>query len=167
MHTISQRLAREGEILVTFRFRPGRIGLASLVEIIAARQLRGQGSLWSAWLRALELCLRPHQPSSVRVSPGAHLRITSVPRQIAQEFGVRRVEDVTFVRLSGPNCVHRDAIRFGNGRHLLLQRFAEGVAFQVLTDGSGDWDCDREPSEPLELGQPETSPFAGACGRAG
>ena len=166
MHTISQRLAREGEILVTFRFRTGRIGLASLIEIAAARQLRGRGSLWSAWFHALELCLRPHQPPSVRVSPGAHLRITSVPRQIVQEFGVRRVEDVTFVRLSS-SCVHRDAIRFVNGRHLLLQRFAEGVAFQVLTDGSGDWDCDREPSEPLELGQPETSPFAGACGRAG
>uniref|UniRef100_Q01YP5 Uncharacterized protein n=1 Tax=Solibacter usitatus (strain Ellin6076) TaxID=234267 RepID=Q01YP5_SOLUE len=165
MHNMPQRLAREGEILVTYRFRTGRIGLASLIEVTAARQLRGRGSFWSAWLRALELCLRPHQPWSVRVAPGAHLRITSVPRQIAQEFGVRPVEDVTFVRLNGSGFVHRDAIRFGNGRHLLLQLFAVGVAFQVLTDGSEDWDTDRDPSEPLEIGQP--GPLVGTCGRIG
>ncbi len=162
-----QRLARGGEILVTYRFRTGRIGLASLIEIADARRLRGRVSLWSAWLHALELCLHPRQPSSVRVTPGAHLRINSVPRRIAQEFGVRSVADVTFVRLNGSGCLHRDAIRFGNGRHLLLERFNEGVAFQVLTDGSDDWDCDPEPSDPLELVSPETGPCVGTCGRAG
>jgi hypothetical protein len=167
MHTTPQRLAREGEILVTYRFRTGRIGWASLVEIADARVLRGRVSLWSAWLHALELCLHPRQPSLVRVTPGAHLRINSVPRRIAQEFGVRQVADVTFVRLTDSGCLHRDAIRFGNGRHLLLERFNEGVAFQVLTDGSDDWDCDREPSDPLELVSPETGPCVGVGGKAG
>jgi hypothetical protein len=167
MHSMPQRLAREGEILVTYRFRTGHIGLASLIEIADARRLRGRVSLWSVWLHALELCLHPRHPSPVRVSPGAHLRINSVPRRIAQEFGVRPVADVTFVRLDGSGCLHRDAIRFGNGRHLLLEQFNEGVAFQVLTDGSDDWDCDREPSTPLVLVSPETDPCIGACGRAG
>jgi hypothetical protein len=167
MHTMPQRLAREGEILVTYRFRTGRIGLASLIEIADARVLRGRVSLWSSWLHALELCLHPRHPSSVRVSTGAHLRINSVPRRIAQEFGVRLVADVTFVRLNASGCLDRDAIRFGNGRHLLLERFNEGVAFQVLTDGSEDWDCDRQPSDPLELMSPETSPCVGTRGMAG
>jgi hypothetical protein len=147
MHDLSsqempQRLAVEGEVLITYRFRNGMIGLASPVEIAAANILRPQAaqrqSLWSAWKRLLNFFLQPDQTPAVRVHGGSRLRVNSVPDQLLDEFGVGPVEDVTFIRLNFTGRSYRDAIRFRNGRHVLLQSFGEGVPFQVLADGSND-----------------------------
>ncbi len=125
-----QRLAMEGETLITYRFRTGRIGLASPGEISAARQIRGRRSYphGSVPWNSVSI-LRSRPPCAY---PGAHLRINSVPAAIAREFGVGSVEDVTFVALHASACLHGDAIRFGNGRHLLLERFREESLFRCL-----------------------------------
>lgn len=162
-----ERLAVEGEVLVTYRFRSGWIGLASPVEISAVNRLARGRSWWKAWMCHLQLCLHPSQPPVVRVSPGRHLRVNSVPGEIAQEFGVGSVEDVSFIRLSAPKCIYRDAIRFPNGRHVLLQRFKAGISFQVLTDGSGGRAENMDPNTPLKLPVPESGSYASLCGRIG
>jgi hypothetical protein len=167
MYDVLERLAIEGEVLITYRFHTGWIGLASPVEIAAANRIEGRRSLWSAWMRLLEICLQPDRTPSVRVSPGTHLRVNPVPNEIAVEYAVGTIEDVTFVHLAGSGCLHRDAIRFGNGRHVLLQRFREGVVFQVLADGSDDGNRNEEPLEASKLRQPEAGSYSGVCGRVG
>jgi hypothetical protein len=61
---------------------------------------------------------------------------------------------VNFVELSAEGCHLRDAIRFRNGRHVLLQRFGEGIWFEVLADGSIDREPDQEPEESCKLVPP-------------
>jgi hypothetical protein len=143
---VRERLAVKGEILVTYRFRTGSIGLVSPVEIAAAKL--------SIWKRLLHPGLRPGENAAVRVSPGTRLRVNPVRDQICGEFDVSAMEDVTFVELSAEACRYRHAIRFRNGRHVLLQRFGEGVSFKVIADGSNDREADEEPQEPCRLKQP-------------
>jgi hypothetical protein len=145
---VPERLAVKGEVLVTYRFRTGSIGLASPLDFAAAR-----GSAWKRLVRRLK---RIDDTAAVRLFPGTRLRIHSVPEEMSWEFGVGTLEDVTFVEFFNGECRHRHAIRFRNGRHALLQMFGEGVSFQVLADGSNDRQPDDEPQEPLRLTQPET-----------
>jgi hypothetical protein len=154
LHEICERLAVKGEILVTYRFRNRSIGLVSPVEIAAAR-----GPFWK---RLLNLNRRSGENAAVRVSPGTRLRVNAVPDELCWEFGVGASEDVTFVELSAEKCHYRHAIRFRNGRHVLLQRFGEGVSFKVIADGSKDRNPDEEPEEPQRLNQPVAERFAGA-----
>lgn len=151
---VCERLAIKGEVLVTYRFRTGSIGLVSPVEIAAARG--------SAWKRLLNFRRRPGETAAVRVPPGTRLRVNFVPAEMCWEFGVGASEDVTFVELSAEGCHYRHAIRFRNGRHVLLQRFGEGVSFKVIADGSQDRKPNEEPQEPLRLREPKTEWFAGA-----
>jgi hypothetical protein len=145
---VPERLAVKGEVLITYRFRTGSIGLVSPVEFAAARG--------SAWKRLIHRFLRTDATAAVRVSPGTRLKIHSVPDEMSWEFGVGAIEDVTFVELSAEACRHRHAIRFRNGRHALLQMFGEGVSLQVLADGSNGRKPDHEPQEPFRIPQPET-----------
>jgi hypothetical protein len=145
---VPERLAIKGEVLISYCFRTGSIGLASPVEFAAARG--------SAWKRLINRLLRSDETAAVRILPGTRLRVRSVPDDMGWEFGVGAIENVTFVELSAEACRHRHAIRFRNGRHVLLQTFGEGVSFEVLADGSNDRKPDEEPKEPRKLAQPAT-----------
>jgi hypothetical protein len=151
---VIERPAVEGELLLTYRFRNGIIGLAAPSEIGGAKPQRTRRSPWSACLRVLEQFLRQDSTPLVRVRHGTLLRINYVPDEIALEFGVNPIQEVRFVRLDAPACIHRDALRFYHGRHVLLQRFQEGVTFQVLTNGSDDQVSNEGPSETLRLIEP-------------
>ena len=160
-----RRLAVAGEILVTYRFRTGSIGLASPLEM-AAKGVRckigSRRSWWSAWKFRMERLRRPDKAAAVRVSPGTRLRVNSVPNEIRREFGVGATESVNCVQLSEEAGCDRDAIRFRNGRHVLLQRFGEGVWFEVLADGSNDRKPDEDPEVPRKLSEPNMDSHAGA-----
>jgi hypothetical protein len=104
---------------------------------------------------------RPDKSTAVRVPNGTRLRIKCVPNEIRQEFGVDAREHVNCVQL-GAEAGERDAIRFRNGRHVLLQRFGEGVWFEVLADGSHDQKPDEDPEIPCKLSQPDMDSHAGA-----
>jgi hypothetical protein len=159
-----RRVAVAGEILVTYRFRTGSIGLASPLEM-AAKGVRckigSRRSWWSAWKFRMDRLRRPGIAAAVRVSPGTRLRVNSVPSEIRREFGIDAVENVNCVQLGAEAVCDRDAIRFRNGRHVLLQRFGEGVWFEVLADGSQDQKPDEDPEVPYRLSQPVDS-HAGA-----
>jgi hypothetical protein len=153
-----------GEILVTYRFRTGSIGLASPLEMAAKGvqcKIGSRGSWWSAWKFRMDRLRRPDKSTAVRVPNGTRLRIKCVPNEIRQEFGVDAREHVNCVQL-GAEAGERDAIRFRNGRHVLLQRFGEGVWFEVLADGSHDQKPDEDPEIPCKLSQPDMDSHAGA-----
>lgn len=135
---LPNRLAVEGEELVSYRFPTGSIGMASSADLAArtspALEGKKRTSFWVAlkqWLTpAIESCKIP----AVCIPPGTRLRMSGIPHGLKREFGLNSIEEVTFIQLSAEAFHYRDAIMFRNGRRLLLQSLREGVMLQVLPD---------------------------------
>jgi hypothetical protein len=139
---IPNRLAVKGEELLTHRFPTGSVGMASSEEIIArvCRAQQQQSCRKRPWA-AFKLWLYGADVEPVRavcIPPGTNLRMTRIPDDLKRQLGLNAVEDVTFTQLHAEAFQYRDAIRFRNGRHLLLQSFREDVLFQVLSEISDD-----------------------------
>ena len=118
MAHVPNRLATEGEELVVHRFA-GTLGLAPV---------------HSSWKQVL----LPSRLPAVCVPPGARLRLWDITRHLQQRLGVGAIEEVTFVQLSAEAYVYRDAVRFANGRELLLQRLQCGQRADVLSLGGAE-----------------------------
>ena len=137
LHMQPNRLAEEGEQLVSHRFCGHTIGLASPADLKAAadpppKPMTGRWWSWAAikaWLNPPTL--EPKRVPAVCVPPGARLRLHDVPRHLQDELGVGETEDVVFTQLSASEYVHRDGVRFRNGRVVLLQRLNEGQRVNV------------------------------------
>lgn len=146
LHAIPNRLAREGEDLVTHRFPTGSIGLASPLDVMKARAEAGQPEPW--WRRLRDWLnpppVRNERIPAVCIPPGARLAMRDVPQEIQKELGVGADEDVTFVELSASAYRYRDGVRFANGREILLQYLDEGLRFDVLSLGAAE-------ARPVEL----------------
>jgi hypothetical protein len=139
LHAVPNRLAVEGEELVTYRFPTGSIGLASPAELQKANHRAGGRSWWQAlqaWLNPPPL--RIDKVAAVCIPPGARLRMNAVPRDVQKEFGAGPSEEVTFVELSASAYRYRDGIRFANGREILLQYLEEGIPVDVLSLGGSE-----------------------------
>jgi hypothetical protein len=130
---VPNRLAREGEELVTHRFPTGSLGLASPDDLRRATTCspRVKKTLWSA----LKDFFDPPQNNpvcAVCIPPGARLELEGLPARLQHEFGVGPVEQVTFTQLTAAVNSYRDAISFSNGRRLRLQELREGMRVKVL-----------------------------------
>jgi hypothetical protein len=115
---VPNRLAEEGEHLVACRFSTGSMGLKS-----------GDGSLWELWFK---------ETPAVCVPPGARLLLRDIPKDLRCQFDVQATEEVTFVQLSAEAYQYRDAVRFRNGREVLLQRLKWGQRVEILSLCSHD-----------------------------
>ena len=115
---IPNRLAAEGEQLMVFRFPTGALGLTS--------PKTGHWLLWSK------------QTPAVCVPPGARLLLGDIPKSLQRQFDVQTSEEVTFVQLSAEAYQYRDAVRFSNGREVLLQCLRCGQHVEVLSLCSGE-----------------------------
>ena len=111
---LPNRLAVDGETLVVHRF---------------SSYSRGLTSTHRTWKQILFPETRP----AVCVPPGARLRLTNIPEHLRRELGVAASEVVTFVQQSAEAFRYRDAVRFSNGREILLQRLACGQRVEVLS----------------------------------
>lgn len=56
-----------------------------------------------------------------------------IPEYLQREIDVRRTEEVTFTQITASPFRYRDAVRFRNGREILLQRLEEGQRVRVLS----------------------------------
>lgn len=110
---LPNRLAVTGETLVVHRFSSYSRGLTS------AR-------------RTWKQVLFPESRPAVCVPPGARLRLMNIPEHLQRELGVASSEVVTFVQQSAEAFRYRDAVRFANGREILLQRLSCGQRVEVL-----------------------------------
>ena len=110
---IPNRLAAEGEQLMVYRFPTGALGLTSPET--------GRRLLWSK------------QTPAICVPPGARLLLRDIPKDLQQQFDVQATEEVTFVQLSAEAYQYRDAVRFRNGREVLLQLLRCGQHVEVLS----------------------------------
>jgi hypothetical protein len=167
------RLARTGEMLVVHRFTCGAMGLASPVELSCNKP-----SSWKARLRSLWSTLQgtrrtPGPITAVCVPHGTRLLVLDIPENLRREMNVQSKEEVTFRQLSVSTFEYRDAIRFGNGRQVLLQKLREGQRVRILnvsgevenyawelSDRFGGWQPDLE----LETAAQVSTRFANIAG---
>jgi hypothetical protein len=123
---IPNRLAVEGEQLVVHRFSTGSLGLSSPCP--------STSRWWSA-----------NQTPAVCIPPGARLLLPDIPKDLRQQLGVGATEEVTFVQLSATPYQFRDAVRFSNGRDILLQKLRCGQQVEVLSLSSADFEKEEHP----------------------
>jgi hypothetical protein len=135
LHGLPNRLAREGEDLVAHRFSTGAVGLASPAELCRyTTHQPGRQSLWSAIKASF---LPPiSEVAAVCIPPGAKLRMTGIPMNLQRELGIEPEETVTFTQTSAIPQTFHDAVRFENGRQVLLQFLKPGQRVKVLSLGA-------------------------------
>ncbi|MCI0663119.1 MAG: hypothetical protein L0220_18795 [Acidobacteria bacterium] len=134
LHGVQNRLAVEGEELVVHRFPTSSLGLTNPAELQALAETTADQSgagLWSAiknWF-ILEIA---HPAPAVCIPPGARLFLQGIPKYLQRDLNVAECEEVTFTQLSAQPDTYRDAVRFNNGREVLLQRLRPGQRVKVL-----------------------------------
>lgn len=140
---VPSRLAYEGELLVTHRLPTGLIGLVSPFDMEAAlARTEDAAPRRHRWLSTVARRLRRKSAKRplvlVCVPPGARLRMTHIPVDLRNSWGLRTVEDVWFTAVGEDLEHYRDAIRFSNGMVRSLQSIPERVCFVVLSLGAED-----------------------------
>jgi len=140
---VPNRLAREGEDLVSHRFPTGSLGLASPADLKRAANpaVPVRRTLWCAFKEFFNPPKSEAVPA-VCIPPGARLELRDIPARLQHEIGVGPVESVTFTQITAAVNSYRDAVRFENGREVRLQELREGQRVRVL---------DLSVSEPLDL----------------
>jgi hypothetical protein len=146
---VPNRLAVEGEKLITYRFPTGSVGLATPTDIAAANRPRPDGRCRPSWWSGLKHWLNPQmeldQVPAVCIPPGAHLFMNHIPEELRRRLALHAVEDVTFVQLHADAYRYRDGIQLRNGEQVLLQDISEGVRFEVLSLASSQHGTESEP----------------------
>ena len=137
--TFPNRLAQDGEILVTHRFQTGCIGLASPEELKQSA-IPAPIAPKSLWARVKEFFDPPRKlpVCAVCIPPGARLRLEDLPQRLQKDLCVTEAEDVTFTQVSAAANTYRDAVRFANGREVRLQELREGQRVTVLDLSSAE-----------------------------
>lgn len=146
---VPNRLAQEGEDLVTHRFLTGSLGLAPVGTSARADAVGTKTGFWStlkAFMRG-----ESHDAVAVCVPPGARLLLGDIPQQLQHSLRIGPAEEVTFTQLTAAPHTYRDAFRFKNGSELLLQRLDEGQRVRVLECASGNEAPRHDQLEPAEL----------------
>ena len=129
---VPNRLAQEGEELVTHRFPTGSLGLASPANLKhVACPPAAPRTFWNV----LVSFFNPPQIDpvcAVCIPPGARLNLRDLPVRLQRALNVRADETVTFTQLSAAAHTYRDAFRFSNGAVIRLQELNEGLSVTVF-----------------------------------
>ena len=125
---VPNRLAVEGEELVVHRFPTGTLGLASPDTSLARS--------WFSMVRSARVT------PAVCVPPGTRLLLRDIPADLQDALGVGTTEQVTFVQQSAEAYQYRDAVRFQNGREILLQELHCSQRVVVLSLSSSEFDSE-------------------------
>jgi len=137
LYEFPNRLAREGEELVTYRFPSGSMGVASPAELEKAQSKPSGKGFWGAVRSPFELSQhRPSDRSSVCaicVPPGARLILKDISAQMQRDLGLCPEEGGKFIETSAEVHHHRDAIQLTNGPVIPLQCLCEGQRVEILS----------------------------------
>jgi len=130
---VPNRLAQEGEELVTHRFPTGSLGMASPGDVRRSTEPRPAGRK-TVWQKLAEFFNPPAAPAvcAVCVAPGTRLAVTTIPARLRQQWGLDCQGEAVFTQISANVHQYRDAIRFANGREVRLQDLGEGLGMRVL-----------------------------------
>ena len=69
--------------------------------------------------------------TAVCMPAGARLRLQGIDETVQRAFAIGPVEQATMIRLDVAARAHRDAVRFANGREVLLQCLNAGVTAEL------------------------------------
>ncbi|HEX3877244.1 MAG TPA: hypothetical protein VHW24_09675 [Bryobacteraceae bacterium] len=148
---VPNRLAREGEDLVSHRFPTGSLGLASPADVNRVPAPKARRGFWAAFKEFFQ----PAETTAVCavcIPPGARLHLQDISTRLQTEMGVGPCEEVTFTQLTAAAHSYRDAVRFSNGREVRLQELREGQRVRVLDlSMAGELDLERLREESPEL----------------
>jgi hypothetical protein len=132
---LPNRLAKEGEILVTHKFSNGPIGFVSSEELCNAQPLPQVG-LSGSWIQAgaglFGLPAHSGLPA-VCVPPGARLKVLSISDAVRGMVGAAPGEEVVFTQITALRNRFRDALRIRGKYEVLLQSIGEGLQIQVVS----------------------------------
>ncbi len=123
---VNNRLAQEGEELVTHRFGTGTIGLASVADLNAFQawqSVRNETGV-VAKIKQAVTSNNPPVVCAICVPPGAKLNLNK---------GNGKPQEATFDQLSERVNNYRDAIRFKGGHATLLQNLPVGMRMTVAS----------------------------------
>ena len=136
---VPNRLAKEGEELVSHRFPTGSVGFASPgdLHISDSPEARPKG-FWSALRKLFNPLPRTETVPAVCIPPGARLLLEDIPAPLQRDLEIGSTEEVAFTQLTASEYAYRDAIRFGNGHEVLLQKLGEGQRAKVLDLSAGE-----------------------------
>lgn len=146
---LPNRLAKEGEELVTYKFKSGSIGLLSCRDL-ECWEARPRG----IWQRLKEGLSSQGGPRPVVcVPPGTRLRFVDVPKALGTQLPLESCQEAVFTQISAQVSQHRDALCFANGTAVLLQLLPEGQRLKVLWLSSREETMpDRSYSVPARVG---------------
>ena|SRR5581483_10195431 len=144
-HSMSNRLAEEGEELVLYRFESGVLGFAGDRDLLQANNaVRSEPlTFWSKVKESLLGRRAPHFPA-VCVPPGARLLLDGVPQSAQASLQVAPSEVVVFAEISDRSYSYREALLLPDGTRVLLQDLPEGVHALVLALSS---EAEHKPAE--------------------
>jgi hypothetical protein len=145
LFAVPNRLAEEQEDLVAHRFPTGSMGLASPADLRRDSNHPAGPTFW-ARMKQWFLPVASKPIPAVCIPPGARMMMPKVPATLQQQYSVSGSEEVTFTQLSASSYAYRDAIRFDNGKTVLLQDLPEGLTVRVLSLATVDpeWEPFRE-----------------------
>jgi hypothetical protein len=132
---LPNRLADKGEELKVHRFSTGAIGFTSAVEmqsIAGVREVQKKSNFWSSIIDWFRFESKPSAPV-ICIPPGARMVLQDIPSRLQNELGVGPKEEVTFTQVTAQPYNYRDAVRFKNGREVLLQKLEPGQCAVVLS----------------------------------
>lgn|SRR5262245_3623863 len=131
---LPNRIANKGEELAIHRFSTGTLGFTSTVDLQAnssAQCVQKRSGFWAKIRDWFSMETGPPTPA-ICVPPGARLMLQEIPKGMQREFSVGLNEEVTFTQLTAQPYTYRDAVRFSNGREVLLQKLEVGQRAVVL-----------------------------------
>jgi hypothetical protein len=140
------RLALEGEELLTHRFPSGSMGLVAEADLKPKASSGPSKRRWF-WAQVNKFFSSPYACSTpaVCIPPGARLRLYDIKESFRREYKLQANEEIRFEQLSADENTYRDVICFQNGRRVRVQQLPEGQRARVLSL--------RAENEPLELEQ--------------
>src|SRR5258708_9584557 len=134
MMSMPNRVAVEGEDLVTYRFHSGSIGFACESDVgrmAGSNDPRARGHWLSPKSYSTNSPLA-EPVCAVCVPPGARLLLQDIPEQLQHNLKVASSEEGTFVQMGMAAYTYRDAVPFERGLELRLQDLIPGQRARVL-----------------------------------
>ncbi len=129
--SLRNRLAERGEELVTHKFEFGTTGLATVCDVCEMNRIKAE-PVYGFWAKLARLLNPPADRCTVIcIPPGARLLLCDIPEKLQRKLKLEGpTQAVVFTQLDRRDF--RDAVRFGNGRELSLQKLREGQRVRVL-----------------------------------
>ena len=123
---IPNRLAKDGEALVSYKFLTGTKGFASPTDV-ANQEAAARPSGFREIVRVLFQGPVCDSVTAVCVPPSPRLILQATPGHLRRSHMIGATEEVKFIQLTSEANTHRDGLRFSNGLKISLQKLPEGL----------------------------------------